>query len=115
MADRADELEFKPEQIELHRNLVSQAYKLFGAHHYDHYDFLLALTDTMGGIGLEHHRSSENGTVPNYFTEWDKNADTRDLLPHEFTHSWNGKFRRPADLWTAEFQRADARFPALGL
>jgi predicted metalloprotease with PDZ domain len=103
MADRPDELEFKPEQIEVHRNLVSQAYKLFGAHHYDHYDFLLALTDTMGGIGLEHHRSSENGTVPTYFTEWDKNADTRDLLPHEFTHSWNGKFRRPADLWTANF------------
>jgi len=64
---------------------------------------LLALTDTMGGIGLEHHRSSENSTVPNYFTEWEKTADTRDLLPHEFTHSWNGKFRRPADLWTPTF------------
>ena len=82
---------------------VVQAYKLYGAHHYDHYDFLLALTDTMGGIGLEHHRSSENSTVPNYFTEWEKTADTRDLLPHEFTHSWNGKFRRPADLWTPTF------------
>ena len=103
MADTPDELAFKPEQIELHRNLVSQAYKLFGSHHYDHYDFLLALTDTMGGIGLEHQRSSENGTVPTFFTEWDKNADTRDLLPHEFTHSWNGKFRRPADLWTSNF------------
>ncbi len=103
VADRPDELEFKPDQIEAHRNLVSQAYKLFGSHHYDHYDFLLSLSDDMGGIGLEHHRSSEDGTVPNYFTEWDKNADTRDLLSHEFTHSWNGKFRRPADLWTANF------------
>jgi predicted metalloprotease with PDZ domain len=103
VADRADLLDTKPEQIEAHRNLVSQAYKLYGAHHYDHYDFLLALTDTMGGIGLEHHRSSENSTVPNYFTEWEKTADTRDLLPHEFTHSWNGKFRRPADLWTPTF------------
>jgi len=82
---------------------VRQAYRLYGAHHYDHYDFLLALTDTMGGIGLEHHRSSENGSVPTYFTEWDKNADTRDLLPHEFTHSWNGKYRRPSDLWTPTF------------
>jgi len=103
VADRSDELEFKPDQLEAHRNLVSQAYRLFGSHHYDHYDFLLSLTNTMGGIGLEHHRSSEDGTVPNYFTEWDKNADTRDLLSHEFTHSWNGKFRRPADLWTANF------------
>ena len=82
---------------------MQQAYKLYGSHHYDHYDFLLALTDHMGGIGLEHHQSSENGTVPTYFTEWDKNADARDLLPHEYTHSWNGKFRRPADLWTPNF------------
>jgi predicted metalloprotease with PDZ domain len=103
VADRADLLEVKPEQLEAHRALVQQAYKLYGSHHYDHYDFLLALTDQMGGIGLEHHQSSENGTVPTYFTEWDKNADTRDLLPHEYTHSWNGKFRRPADLWTPNF------------
>jgi predicted metalloprotease with PDZ domain len=103
VADRADLLDVKPEQLEAHRSLVQQAYKLYGSHHYDHYDFLLALTDHMGGIGLEHHRSSENGTVPTYFTEWDKNADARDLLPHEYTHSWNGKFRRPADLWTPNF------------
>jgi predicted metalloprotease with PDZ domain len=103
IADRADLLEVKPEQLEAHRALVQQAYKLYGSHHYNHYDILLALTDHMGGIGLEHHQSSENGTVPGYFTEWDKNADARDLLPHEFTHSWNGKFRRPADLWTPNF------------
>jgi predicted metalloprotease with PDZ domain len=103
VADRADLLEVKPEQLEAHRALVQQAYKLYGSHHYDHYDFLLALTDHMGGIGLEHHQSSENGTVLTYFTEWDKNADARDLLPHEYTHSWNGKFRRPADLWTPNF------------
>ena len=103
IADRADLLEMKPEQLEAHRAMVQQAYKLYGSHHYDHYDFLLALTDHMGGIGLEHHQSSENGTVPTYFTDWDKNADTRDLLPHEYSHSWNGKFRRPADLWTPNY------------
>ena len=103
VADPADLLEIKPEQLEAHRALVQQAYKLYGSHHYDHYEFLLALTSQMGGIGLEHHQSSENGTVPTYFTEWDKNADSRDLLPHEYTHSWNGKFRRPADLWTPNF------------
>ncbi len=99
-ADKESLLETKPEYEEAHKALVRQAHKLFGSYHYDHYDFLLALTDRMGGIGLEHHQSSENGTVPEYFTEWDKNADSRDLLPHEYTHSWNGKFRRPADLWT---------------
>jgi predicted metalloprotease with PDZ domain len=102
-ADRPELLEAKGEQLDAHRALVREAYKLFNSHHYDHYDFLLALTDRMGGTGLEHHRSSENATVPTYFTEWDKNIDTRALVPHEFTHSWNGKFRRPADLWTANF------------
>ncbi len=61
------------------------------------------MSDHLGGIGLEHHQSSEDGTVPDFFTAWDRNADTRNLLPHEFTHSWNGKFRRPADLWTPNF------------
>src|SRR5215471_13670730 len=102
-ADRPDLLEAKPEHIEAHRALVAQAYRLFNSHHYGHYEFLLALTDRMGGIGLEHHQSSENGTVPTFFTEWDKNPDTRTLVPHEFAHSWNGKFRRPADLWTANY------------
>jgi predicted metalloprotease with PDZ domain len=100
-ADRADLLEATPKQVDAHRALVTQAYKLFASHHYDHYDFLLSLSDRIGGIGLEHHRSSEDGTAPGYFTEWDKNPDLRDLLPHEYTHSWNGKFKRPSDLWTA--------------
>jgi predicted metalloprotease with PDZ domain len=103
VADRPELLEAKPEHIDAHRSLVDQAYKLFGSYHYNRYDFLLALTDKMGGIGLEHHQSSENGTIPAFFTEWDKSADTRFLLPHELAHSWNGKFRRPADLWTANF------------
>ena len=103
VADRPELLEVKPEQLEAHRALVRQAYKLYGSHHYDHYDLLLAVTDHMGGIGLEHHQSSENATIPGYFTEWDKSADARSLLPHEYTHSWNGKFRRPADLWTPNF------------
>ncbi len=92
-----------PTQLQAHRNLVQQAYKVFGSHHYDHYDFLLGLSDVMSGIGLEHHRSSEDGTMAKYFKDWDKATASRDLLSHEFTHSWNGKFRRPADLWTPNF------------
>jgi predicted metalloprotease with PDZ domain len=103
MADEAEQLAAKPEHIEVHRNLVRQADLLFGARHFDHYDFLLALTERMGGIGLEHHRSSENGTTPRYFTEWDRRFSSRDLLPHEYTHSWNGKYRRPSDLWTPNY------------
>ncbi|MAW98627.1 MAG: peptidase M61 [Sphingomonas sp.] len=103
-ADNAKEIEASPEQIAAHKRLVEQAVKLFGAQHYDHYEFLLALSDEMGGIGLEHHRSSENNPGPGYFTKWDEGAGGRNLLPHEFTHSWNGKFRRGADLWTPDYR-----------
>jgi len=103
VADRAEYLDAKPEQIALHRALVQQAYRLYGSHHYDHYDFLLGLSDDFSRIGLEHHQSSENAVKPAYFTEWDKSVPAHALLPHEYTHSWNGKFRRPADLWTANF------------
>ena len=103
IADRPEDLVTTPEQIEAHRSLIRQAYALYGSHHYDHYDFLLWLSDEMGGEGLEHHRSSEDGTRPGYFTDWASTAPGRDLLAHEYTHSWNGKFRRPADLWTPNF------------
>lgn len=103
IADRPEELEATPDQIQAHRNLVLQANAVFGSHHYEHYDFLLALTEELGRIGLEHHQSSENSGPRGYFTKWDKTFPFRDLLPHEFTHSWNGKFRRPEDLWAADF------------
>lgn len=96
VADSADQLEATPEQIDLHRAMVQQAIKLYGSQHYKHYDFLFAISDEFGGIGREHHQSSENGVKSGYFTEWKKNETGRGLLPHEYTHSWNGKFRRPA-------------------
>ena len=102
-ADRLQDLLGDKGQIAKHRALVQQAVRLFGAQHYGRYDFLLSLSDELGGNGLEHHQSSEDGTDRGYFTDWDKTAADRDLLPHEYTHSWNGKFRRPADLWTPNF------------
>lgn len=103
-ADRPDQLKTTPEQLAAHKRLVDQAVKLFGAQHYDHYDFLFTLSDNLGGEGLEHHRSSEDGTDADYFTDWDSSVAARNLLPHEFTHSWNGKYRRPADLWTPDYR-----------
>lgn len=97
VGDTAESVEAKPEQIALHRALVTQAARLFASHHYNHYDFLFALSDEFGGIGREHHQSSENGVKVGYFIDWAKSESARGLLPHEYTHSWNGKFRRPAD------------------
>ena len=103
IADAPEELATTPVQIEAHKALVQQAYAVFGSHHYDHYDFLFTISDKMGGNGLEHHQSSEDGVQPGYFAEWDKGSAGRDLLAHEYTHSWDGKFRRGADLWTPTF------------
>jgi predicted metalloprotease with PDZ domain len=94
-ADRPELLDVKPEQLAVHRALIQQAYKLFGSNHYDHYDFLLSISDYVHEQGTEHHQSSEDGTGPGYFTEWKKYSYDRGLLPHEYAHSWNGKFRRP--------------------
>ncbi len=102
-ADDPKYLAAKPEQIAAHRALVDESILLFGSKHFDRYEFLLGLTEELGGIGLEHHRSSENTRETDYFTEWDDNMSERGLLPHEFTHSWNGKFRRPATMWTPNY------------
>jgi predicted metalloprotease with PDZ domain len=104
VADSAKELAVSPEVLAKHRAMVDQAIKLFGSRHFDRYDFLHAVTDRMGGIGLEHHRSSENQNDPGYFIDWQASLADHNLLPHEFTHSWNGKFRRGADLWTPDFR-----------
>ena len=104
IADNELELAAKPPQLEAHKRLVEQAVRAFGAQHYDHYDFLLTISDYLGGEGLEHHRSSEDGTGRGYFTDWDNKLRDRNLLPHEFSHSWDGKFRRAADLWTPDYR-----------
>lgn len=104
VADEAKYLEASPDHIARHAALVSEAVALFGIRHFDRYEFLLALSDELGGIGLEHHRSSENSRNPDYFTKWNDNDSQRGLLPHELTHSWNGKYRRPDKMWTPDFR-----------
>ena len=100
VADRSADLEIKPARIAAVAKLVREADALFASRHFDRYDFLLSISDRLGGIGLEHHRSSENGVRTGYF----ENVDGLDLLPHEYVHSWNGKFRRGADLWTPDYR-----------
>jgi len=102
-ADAADDLAMTPEELQEHKKLVAEADKLYASHHYKHYDFLLLMSNKVGGVGLEHHQSSEDGQPANYLTDWPNGVLERDLLGHEYTHSWNGKFRRPADLWTPNF------------
>ena len=102
-ADTPSQLEAAPEHVQAHQALVAQADFVFGSRHFARYEFLLSISDTFGGIGLEHAESSENGVRPGYFIDWKKTSAGRTLLPHEYVHSWVGKFRRPADLWTPHF------------
>ncbi|MEY3657881.1 MAG: hypothetical protein RL425_642 [Pseudomonadota bacterium] len=103
-ADDAKYLAATQEQLAAHKKLVQQAIKLFGMVPFDHYDFLVGLTDQIGSIGLEHHRSSENVVNPEYFTDWESGPGRRNLLPHEFSHAWVGKYRRPAGQIVPDFR-----------
>jgi predicted metalloprotease with PDZ domain len=103
VADTADDLAITPEETQGLGNLVKQAYTLFGGHHYSHYDFLLTLSANTGHFGLEHHQSSDNRSWPDFFTDPGTALAGAHLMPHEYVHSWNGKFRRPAGLWTPDY------------
>lgn len=105
LADQPDLLDASDEQIEHHRELVRQADRLFGARHFDRYEVLLMLSDEIGSIGVEHHRSCEAASIRGYFADWDNTFARRDTVPHEYIHSWNGKYRRGADSWTPSFDR----------
>ena len=104
VADAPKLLKLAPENLAKFKKMYAEAEALFGARHFDHYDTLLALTDRMGGIGLEHHRSSENQFEPKAFIDWDKMDWDHNVVAHELVHSWNGKYRRPAELWTPDYR-----------
>ena len=103
MADGPGPLEATPAEVQHFRQLVAETGVLFGTRHYRRYDFLLTLSDRMPQDGVEHHESSDDRTEENYFLDPGLFASS-ELLPHEFTHSWNGKYRRPAGLATPDYQ-----------
>jgi len=103
--DSRDAIEIPKDEVEEYSNLVREAQALFQAHHYDHYDFLLSLTDHMDPNGLEHHQSSDNRAPERMLLDPVARTYYADLLSHEFFHSWNGKYRRPLGLSTPDFQQ----------
>jgi predicted metalloprotease with PDZ domain len=103
-AESAAGLEITPEQVQQWRQLVAETGALFGARHYRHYDFLLTESDNVETDGVEHHESSDNRVPGHTFQDPNISDAMTDLLPHEFTHSWNGKYRRPAGLATPNYQ-----------
>jgi predicted metalloprotease with PDZ domain len=104
-ADSEAALGVSAETIMAYRRLVTEATALFGATHYDHYDFLFTLSDNVAHFGLEHHESSDDRNDERTLIDDDLRRNDADLLPHEYVHSWNGKFRRPAGLATGNYSR----------
>jgi predicted metalloprotease with PDZ domain len=103
-ADGPAALEPGAAEVQHLRQLIAEDFALFGARHYRRYDFLLALSDRMPPDGVEHHESSDNRTPEALFLDPDVRETQMDLLAHEYTHSWNGKYRRPAGLATPDYQ-----------
>ena len=102
-SERATEI--TPEEIAHYRNLVKETGALFGARHYRDYHFLLTLSDHVAHFGLEHHESSDDRVGERSLVDDSLRKLTAGLLPHEFVHSWNGKYRRPAGLATPDFEK----------
>ncbi len=103
VADEPGDAEMRPEVLAEVSNLVREADANYASHHYNDYHFLLTLSDRAGGEGLEHHQSSDNGVGEKGFADDAHQLGEADLLAHEFTHSWNGKYRRPGRLYQADF------------
>ncbi len=112
VADAPGDLAITPDEVAGLRRLVAQELAMFGSHHFTSYHMLLTLSAHISGLGLEHHQSFDIRTGPHAIVNHmpstaGKSAAPRILgaagIAHEFTHSWNGKFRRPYDLWTPDF------------
>lgn len=104
-ADSQSALAMNDARIANIRNLVAETDALFGARHYREYRWLVTLSDLIEPQGLEHHQSTDIRAVERGLTDPDQTARTITILSHEFVHSWNGKYRRPAGLATADYQQ----------
>jgi predicted metalloprotease with PDZ domain len=103
VSDEPEDSNLRPELLAEIANLVREAGAAYASHHYYSYHFLLTLSNVAGGEGLEHGQSSDNGVGEKGFAEPAQTLGNSDLLSHEFTHSWNGKYRRPSTLYQPDF------------
>ncbi len=105
VSDEAEDSNLRPQLLAEIANLVRETDKAYASHHYNVYHFLLTLSDATNGEGLEHGQSSDNGVDEKTFKDSKHQLADADLLAHEFTHSWNGKYRRPFNLYQTDFHK----------
>ena len=104
VGETAESVKAPPELVAGWKKLVVEAHALFGARHYDTYEFLVVANDHVPSFGLEHHQSSEDYVLVKAVSDKDTARTYASLLPHEYVHSWNGKHRRPKGLATPDYQ-----------
>ncbi|WP_158793210.1 M61 family metallopeptidase [Granulicella sp. L60] len=104
-ADGPEEIELSQKHIDEFNKLVRETGALYKSRHYGSYHFLVTLSDEVAHFGLEHHQSSDDRVMATTFSDDREFVLDGLLLPHEFTHSWNGKYRRPAGLATSDYQK----------
>ena len=104
-ADSAAALEAPADVLDHYKSLTDQAFKLFGAHHFRDYHFLYSLSDHVAHFGLEHHESNDSRVGERFLVDPEGRLLAAGLLTHEYVHSWNGKYRRPADLATPDYEK----------
>src|SRR6202034_536209 len=106
VSDSPEDSKLRPALLAELNNLVRETGAAYNSRHYNVYHFLLTLSDVAGGEGLEHGQSSDNGVGEKGFSDDKHELRESDLLPHEFTHSWHGKYRRPVGLYQPDFATA---------
>ena len=103
-ADHPQDLDIPASLLHAYQRVPDEAFALYGSRHFADYHALLTLSDAIGFEGIEHHQSSDDRASDDFLTDPDESLAGGDLITHEFSHSWNGKYRRPADLTTPNFQ-----------
>lgn len=103
-ADNPQDLDIPPKLVQAYKNSIPETLALYGARHWQHYHALLSLSDRIGFQGIEHHSSSDDRAPDDFMTNPRQQLRSGDLLTHEFSHSWNGKYRRPNNLQQPNFQ-----------
>jgi predicted metalloprotease with PDZ domain len=105
--DTPESIEISAAQVTGMKHLVAEGPAAYASEHYSSYHFLLTLSDAIGANGIEHHQSSDNRAPEKYLSDASVFRTFSDLMPHEYSHSWNGKYRRPADLYVDDFQKPE--------
>ena len=105
VSDLPEDSNLRPALLTELNNLVRETGAAYASRHYNVYHLLLTLSDVAGGEGLEHGQSSDNGVGEKGFSDGAHQPAVSDRLSHQFTHSWNGKYRRPFNLYQTDFQK----------